>query len=151
LLTFEEFDNGQTFLLFFPGISPAFFFLLPGFLPAQEKQVNILKINDAITPAIADFIKRGIEQSVKDKAECLIIQMDTPGGLDLSMRDIIKEMMNADIPIVVYVAPSGARAASAGVFITLASDIAVMAPGTNIGAHILRRRRQMDRTMAEKS
>jgi len=126
--------------------------LLPGFLPAQEKQANILKINDAITPAIADFIKRGIEQSVKDKAECLIIQMDTPGGLDLSMRDIIKEMMNADIPIVVYVAPSGARAASAGVFITLASDIAVMAPGTNIGAAhpVAVGGGKMDRTMAEK-
>ncbi len=126
--------------------------LLPGFLPAQEKQVNILKINDAITPAIADFIKRGIEQSVKDKAECLVIQMDTPGGLDLSMRDIIKEMMNADIPIVVYVAPSGARAASAGVFITLASDIAAMAPGTNIGAAhpVAVGGGKMDRTMAEK-
>jgi len=126
--------------------------LLPGFLPAQEKQANILKINDAITPAIADFIKRGIEQSVKDKAECLIIQMDTPGGLDLSMRDIIKEMMNADIPIVVYVAPSGARAASAGVFITLASDIAAMAPGTNIGAAhpVAVGGGKMDRTMAEK-
>ncbi len=126
--------------------------LLPGFLPAQEKQVNILKINDAITPAIADFIKRGIEQSVKDRAECLIIQMDTPGGLDLSMRDIIKEIMNADIPIVVYVAPSGARAASAGVFITLASDIAAMAPGTNIGAAhpVAVGGGKMDRTMAEK-
>lgn len=126
--------------------------LLPGFLPAQEKQVNLLKINDAITPAIADFIKRGIEQSVKDKAECLVIQMDTPGGLDLSMRDIIKEMMNADIPIVVYVAPSGARAASAGVFITLASDIAAMAPGTNIGAAhpVAVGGGKMDRTMAEK-
>jgi membrane-bound serine protease (ClpP class) len=126
--------------------------LLPGFLPAQEKQVNILKINDAITPAIADFIKRGIEQSVKERAECLIIQLDTPGGLDLSMRDIIKEMMNADIPIVVYVAPSGARAASAGVFITLAADIAAMAPGTNIGAAhpVSVGGGKMDRTMAEK-
>lgn len=126
--------------------------VLPGFLPAQEKQVNILKINDAITPAIADFIKRGIEQSIKDKAECLVIQMDTPGGLDLSMRDIIKEIMNADIPIVVYVAPSGARAASAGVFITLASDIAAMAPGTNIGAAhpVAVGGGRMDRTMAEK-
>jgi membrane-bound serine protease (ClpP class) len=126
--------------------------LLAGFLPAQEKQVNILKINDAITPAIADFIKRGIEQSVQDRAECLIIQLDTPGGLDLSMRDIIKEMLNADIPIVVYVAPSGARAASAGVFITLAADIAAMAPGTNIGAAhpVSVGGGKMDRTMAEK-
>jgi len=142
------------FAFFFLGLflSGLLLSLVPGFLPAQEKQVNILKINDAITPAIADFIKRGIEQSVKDKAECLVIQMDTPGGLDLSMRDIIKEMMNADIPIVVYVAPSGARAASAGVFITLASDIAAMAPGTNIGAAhpVAVGGGRMDRTMAEK-
>ena len=141
-------------VFFFLGlfISGLLFSLLPGFLPAQEKQVNILKINDAITPAIADFIKRGIEQSVKDQAECLIIQMDTPGGLDLSMRDIIKEMMNADIPIVVYVGPSGARAASAGVFITLAADIAAMAPGTNIGAAhpVAVGGGKMDRTMADK-
>ena len=118
---------------------------------AQQKQVDVIKINDAITPAIADFIQKGIEQSVKDGAECLVIEMDTPGGLDLSMRDIIKDMMNADIPIVVYVAPSGARAASAGVFITLASDIAAMAPGTNIGAaHPVAMGGKMDRTMTEK-
>ena len=115
------------------------------------KQVDVIKINDAITPAIADFIRQSIEQSVKDGAECLVIEMDTPGGLDLSMRDIIKDMMNADIPIVVYVAPSGARAASAGVFITLASDIAAMAPGTNIGAaHPVAMGGKMDRTMTEK-
>jgi len=118
---------------------------------AQPKQVDVIKINDAITPAIANFIQKSIEQSVKDGAECLVIEMDTPGGLDLSMRDIIKDMMNADIPIVVYVAPSGARAASAGVFITLASDIAAMAPGTNIGAaHPVAMGGKMDRTMTEK-
>ncbi len=126
--------------------------LLPGFLPAQEKQVDVLKINDAITPAIADYLKSGIEQASKDRAECLVIQMDTPGGLDLSMRDIIKEMMNVDIPVVVYVSPSGARAASAGVFITLAADIAAMAPGTNIGAAhpVAMGGGKMDRTMADK-
>ena len=123
---------------------------------AQEKtppqrHVDVIKINDAITPAVADFIRTSIEQSLKDGAECLVIEMDTPGGLDLSMRDIIKDMMNANIPIVVYVAPSGARAASAGVFITLASDIAVMAPGSNIGAaHPVAMGGKMDRTMTEK-
>jgi len=117
----------------------------------QEKRVDVIKINDIITPAIAEFISKSIEQASKDRAECLIIQMDTPGGLDLSMRDIVKDIMNADIPIVVYVAPSGARAASAGVFITLAADIAAMAPGTNIGAaHPVAMGGRMDRTMAEK-
>ncbi len=125
---------------------------LPWPSATQEKFVNVLKINDAITPAIADFISKGIEQSSKERAQCLVIQLDTPGGLDLSMRDIIKEMLNADLPIVVYVAPSGARAASAGVFITLASDIAAMAPGTNIGAAhpVAVGGGKMDRTMAEK-
>jgi len=121
-------------------------------LPAQEKRVNIIRINDAITPATAAFISRSIERSSQDRAECLIIQLDTPGGLDLSMRDIVKEILNADIPIVVYVAPSGARAASAGVFITLAADIAAMAPGTNIGAAhpVAVGGQQMDRKMREK-
>jgi membrane-bound serine protease (ClpP class) len=118
---------------------------------AQEKHVAVIKVNDVITPAIAEFISKSIEQASKDRAQCLIIKMDTPGGLDLSMRDIIKDMMNADIPIVVYVAPSGARAASAGAIITLASDIAAMAPGTNIGAaHPVALGGGMDRKMAEK-
>jgi len=118
---------------------------------AQEKHVAVIKINDVITPAVAEFISRSIERATKDGAECLIIQMDTPGGLDLSMRDIIKDMMNADIPIVVYVGPSGARAASAGAIITLAADIAAMAPGTNIGAaHPVAMGGRMDRTMSEK-
>lgn len=119
------------FCILFLGI---FLLSIPWLSAAQKKQVDVIKINDVITPAIADFISRSIEQATKNRAECLIIQMDTPGGLDTSMRDIIKDIMNADIPIVVYVAPSGARAASAGVFITLAADIAAMAPGTNIGA-----------------
>lgn len=118
---------------------------------AQEKHVAVIKVNDVITPAIAEFISKSIEQASKDRAHCLIIQMDTPGGLDLSMRDIIKDIMNANIPIVVYVAPSGARAASAGAIITLASDIAAMAPGTNIGAaHPVALGGGMDRKMAEK-
>ncbi len=118
---------------------------------AQEKHVAVIKVNDVITPAIAEFISKSIEQASKDRAQCLIIKMDTPGGRDLSMRDIIKDMMNADIPIVVYVAPSGARAASAGAIITLASDIAAMAPGTNIGAaHPVALGGGMDRKMAEK-
>ena len=136
------------FLFVFPAIVCLF---LPGSSAAQEKNVDVIKINDIITPAVAEFISKSIEQSSKNHAECLVIELDTPGGLDISMRDIIKDMMNADIPIVVYVGPSGARAASAGVFITLAADIAAMAPGTNIGAaHPVAMGGRMDRTMAEK-
>jgi membrane-bound serine protease (ClpP class) len=141
----------QKRLLFCVIFMSVFLLSIPWPLAAQEKHVDVIKINDIITPAIADFISRSIEQSSKDRAECLIIQMDTPGGLDLSMRDIIKEMMNSDVPIVVYVSPSGARAASAGAIITLAADIAAMAPGTNIGAaHPVAMGGKMDRTMAEK-
>ncbi len=119
---------------------------------AQEKHAAVIKINDVITPAVAEFISRSIERATKENASCLIIQMDTPGGLDLSMRDIIKDIMNADIPVVVYVGPSGARAASAGAIITIAADIAAMAPGTNIGAAhpVAVGGGKMDRTMAEK-
>lgn len=136
-------------ILFLLGV---FLLSIPWPLTAQKKQVDVIKINDAITPATADFISKSIEQATKNRAECLVIQMDTPGGLDMSMRDIIKDIMNADIPIIVYVAPSGARAASAGVFITLASDIAAMAPGTNIGAAhpVAVGGGKMDRTMADK-
>jgi membrane-bound serine protease (ClpP class) len=119
---------------------------------AQGKQVDVIKVNDVISPGIAEFITRSIEEAARNKAQCLVIQMDTPGGLDLSMRDIIKDMMSSDIPIVVYVAPSGARAASAGALITVAADIAAMAPGTNIGAAhpVAMGGGQMSRTMTEK-
>lgn len=119
---------------------------------AQGKHAAVIKINDVITPAIAEFVSRSIEQATKENAACLIIQMDTPGGLDLSMRDIIKDIMNAEIPVIVYVGPSGARAASAGAIITIAADIAAMAPGTNIGAAhpVAMGGGKMDRTMAEK-
>jgi len=125
---------------------------LPWDSSGQRKQVDVIKINDAITPAVAEFISKSIDQAVKNRAECLVIQLDTPGGLDTSMRDIIKDIMNAEIPIIVYVAPSGARAASAGVFITLAADIAAMAPGTNIGAAhpVAVGGGRIDRTMSEK-
>jgi membrane-bound serine protease (ClpP class) len=96
--------------------------------------VDVVTIDGIINPAVAEFIASAITRSTAEGAACLIIRMDTPGGLDLSMRSIIKEMMSAGIPVVVYVSPAGARAASAGALITLAADIAAMAPGTNIGA-----------------
>ena len=142
-------QKSMFFYIFFLGI---LLMLIPWPTAAQKKQVDVIKINDAITPATAAFISKSIEQASKNRAECLVIQLDTPGGLDLSMRDIIKDIMNADIPVVVYVAPSGARAASAGVFITLAADIAAMAPGTNIGAAhpVAIGGGKMDRKMTEK-
>ena len=101
---------------------------------------------------MSEFITRGIQDAVKENAEAVVIQLDTPGGLDLSMRDIVKAILSADVPIIVYVAPAGSRAASAGVFITYAAHIAAMAPGTNIGsAHpVAMGGEKMDETMMKK-
>ncbi len=96
--------------------------------------IHFVEIDGVINPASAKFIISSIEKAEDEMAECLIIQLDTPGGLMTSMHDIIKAELNSKVPIIVYVAPSGARAASAGVFITMASHIAVMAKSTNIGA-----------------
>lgn len=92
------------------------------------------KIEGIVGPITASYVTRTIQKAEDAKAEVLIFLIDTPGGLDEAMRDIIKEELNASIPIVIYVHPSGARDASAGVFITLAAHIAAMTPGTNIGA-----------------
>ncbi|UCD58670.1 MAG: nodulation protein NfeD [Candidatus Hydrogenedentota bacterium] len=97
--------------------------------------VRVITIDDdIINPVAAEYISQAVAEAEEDGAECLIIRLDTPGGLLASTRIIVKELLNADVPTVVYVAPSGARAGSAGVFITLASNIAAMAPSTNIGA-----------------
>ncbi|HEX2964572.1 MAG TPA: hypothetical protein VHO84_02245, partial [Syntrophorhabdaceae bacterium] len=101
---------------------------------AEAKEILSIRVNSAIQPAVAGFIKESIEKAQNQGAETLLIWMDTPGGLDTSMRDIIKNIMDSSVPVVVYVAPSGARAASAGSIILLASHIAAMAPGTNVGA-----------------
>jgi membrane-bound serine protease (ClpP class) len=102
---------------------------------AEEKHiVDVITVNEVITPPIGEYIVKSIRQAAESGSEALVIQLDTPGGLDLSMRDIIKEMLNASVPVVVYVSPQGARAASAGVLITIAAHVAAMAPGTNIGA-----------------
>ncbi|MCX5822569.1 MAG: nodulation protein NfeD [Deltaproteobacteria bacterium] len=111
--------------------------MLPGQnLRAADKApvFDVITISAAITPPIAEYVVQSIGEAAKSGAEGLIIRLDTPGGLDLAMRDIAKGILNAPVPVIVYVAPSGARAASAGVIITVAAHIAVMAPGTNIGA-----------------
>jgi membrane-bound serine protease (ClpP class) len=96
--------------------------------------LHVLSVADVINPVSAEYITESLRAAVQQGAQALIIQLDTPGGLDKSMRLIIKEMLNSSIPVIVYVAPSGSRAASAGTFITLAAHVAAMAPGTNIGA-----------------
>ncbi|HIC91756.1 MAG TPA: nodulation protein NfeD [Syntrophaceae bacterium] len=118
---------------------------------AHKGFIYVLTVNGPINPAIAEFVIENVEKAAQDKAHCLIIQLDTPGGLDLSMRSIVKSILNSEIPVIVYVSPSGARAASAGVMITLAADIAAMAPGTNIGAaHPVTLGQEMDKEMMRK-
>lgn len=112
-------------------------FILAGILvSAQENNpvFNVITVDGIITSPTAKYIANSIEQAQKEKAEGLIILLDTPGGMDTAMRDIAKSILNAPLPVIVFVYPSGARAASAGVIITTAAHIAAMAPGTNIGA-----------------
>ena len=101
---------------------------------AAAPHVDLISIDGTINPAVDDFIRESIGRAKADGAKALIIQLDTPGGLLNSTRTIVKEMLGAEVPLMVYVAPSGAGAGSAGVFITMAAHIAAMAPGTNIGA-----------------
>ncbi len=118
----------------------------------QAPIVHIIKINGVINPAAAEYASKSISNASKKGAEAIVIELDTPGGLDTSMRSIVKEMIASPVPVIVYVAPSGARAASAGVFITIAAHVAAMSPGTNIGAaHPVAVGEKMDKTVAEKA
>jgi len=98
------------------------------------KEIVLIEINGTINPATLDYIRAGLEEAEIKSAEALFILLDTPGGLLTSTKEIVKLLLNSTIPVVVYVSPSGASATSAGVFITLAANIAAMAPGTSIGA-----------------
>lgn len=99
-----------------------------------DREIQIVTIADAISPGVAEFLIDAMKQADASNAACLIIALDTPGGLAESMRKIVQAMYATKVPVIVYVTPGGARAASAGVMITMAADIAAMAPGTNIGA-----------------
>ena len=101
---------------------------------AAPRAVYVLRAVGSINPGLAEFMVEGIRLAERENAEALVIELDTPGGLETSMRQIVQAISNAKVPVVVYVSPRGARAASAGVFITMAADVAAMAPGTNIGA-----------------
>jgi membrane-bound serine protease (ClpP class) len=127
-----------------------FVFLFP---PVADSQTVVaMKIDGTINPASADFIHSGIRKATKQKAECIIIHLNTPGGLLKSTRAIVSDILGSPVPVIVYVSPGGAHAGSAGVFITLAAHIAAMAPGTNIGAaHPVTMQQQMDSTMNEKA
>lgn len=113
--------------------------LLAAFVPAvqaraAEPHVLVATLTGVINPITDNYVSTAVDKAVSGQANALIIAMDTPGGLDTSMRDIIKKILAAPVPVVIFVSPSGARAASAGLYITEAADIAVMAPGTNIGS-----------------
>jgi membrane-bound serine protease (ClpP class) len=124
-------------------------FLLPAYISAQT--VVSMKIDGPINPVVTEFIHDGIKKAKKEKAECLIIHLNTPGGLLKSTKVIISDILESPVPVIVYVAPGGSQSGSAGVFITLAAHIAAMAPGTNIGAaHPVNIQGQMDSTMSEK-
>ncbi len=122
--------------LAFLGLSLVAAFLLVSPLASAQpgEHVDLIIVEGVIDPFTAQYVERGLDIAQSDGAQCLIIQLDTPGGSDAPMRDIVQRMLNSSVPTVAYVAPAGARAGSAGVFITLAADVAAMAPGTNIGA-----------------
>lgn len=106
----------------------------PAEADSAEELVYLITYEGVINPVAAEFIPEAITQAEKNHAQALVVKLDTPGGLDTSMRIIIKAIHASTVPVVVYVSPPGARAASAGVFITMAAHVAAMAPGTNIGA-----------------
>lgn len=127
-------------------------FFLSVFLFSQAQTVVSIHVNGTINPASAAFINKSIVKAERDNAECVIIHLNTPGGLLKSTRQIVADILESPVPVVVFVFPGGAHAGSAGVFITMAAHIAAMAPGTNIGAaHPVSMQGPMDTIMNDKT
>ncbi len=122
--------------MLFRSLIVAFGLLLCSAFSQAEQQANgyLLELKGPVGPAMSDYIHRGIDKVWSARGALIILRIDTPGGLDTSMREIVKDVLQSPVPIVSYVAPSGARAASAGTYIVYASQVAAMAPGTNLGA-----------------
>ncbi|MDQ3277733.1 MAG: nodulation protein NfeD, partial [Bacteroidota bacterium] len=110
-----------------------FLCLLFPFLLSAQKVVSVT-IDGSINPASASFLQNAINKAANEKAECLLVHLNTPGGLLKSTRVMVSEILQSRVPVIVYVSPGGAHAGSAGVFITMAAHVAAMAPSTNIGA-----------------
>jgi membrane-bound serine protease (ClpP class) len=129
-----------------------FILLMAGPWPLYAQKIVSIKLEATINPATADFIHRAIDVAQKEQATCLLIRLNTPGGLLKSTRVIVSDILESPVPVVVYVSPGGAHAGSAGVFITMAAHIAAMAPGTNIGAaHPVNAQGEMDTIMSAKA
>ena len=127
-------------------------FLLGTAARAQAPQIVEIHLDGIVHPVSAEFITAGMEKAIRQRADAILLQISTPGGLDSSMRRIIEKIISSPVPVIVYVAPSGSRAASAGFFILLSADVAAMAPGTNTGAAhpVFMGGQQMDEVMKEK-
>lgn len=126
-------------------------FLCATLLAAGRGRIRVVVIHNPITPVVAQFLHRNIEEAARQGDRLMLIEIDTPGGLDTAMREIVTDVFASPVPVAVYVAPSGARAASAGAIIALAADVNAMAPGTNIGAaHPVSIGEKPDKAMEEK-
>src|SRR5262249_12358533 len=110
--------------------------IAPFVVCSSVARADVLKIvvNDTIQPVAAEYIERAVQEAQHTHAEALLVEMNTPGGLLESMREIVQKILSSPVPVIIYVAPSGSRAASAGFFILESADVAAMAPGTNTGA-----------------
>src|SRR5688572_24583386 len=125
---------------------------LPATALAAAGPVTTITVEGVISPVTVRLVETALTRAQAERAQALVIQLDTPGGLERSMRTICQRLLNAEIPVIVYVGPTGARAASAGVFVTMAAHVAAMAPATNIGAAhpVAAGGGQMDKEMSKK-